>query len=77
MVSIPFSYTIKWPSTYLKKVTQSKKISNDQELIQSDQVNHRVRNRELKMLHRNLDCPEIWTIDKFVSIFYRLKRECL
>ena len=45
MASIPFSRTIKWPSTILKKLYK---------------VSHTVRNYEMQTLHRNLDCPEIW-----------------
>ena len=44
MDSVPFSHTIKWPPAVLKKIYK---------------VPHRVRNSEMKMLLRNLDCLKI------------------
>ena len=56
MVSAPFSCTIKWQSTYFKKLYE---------------VSHRVRNSEMKTLHQNriapkFGCPAI----KFCQTFW-------
>ena len=48
MVSKPFSHTIKQSSAHQLILQKLYKGS------------HRVRNSEMKTLHRNLDCPEIW-----------------